>query len=75
MTSSEVMEPLSRALATFFGDHLPVRTGASRHTMLAYRDAWKLLLRFAAARAARSIAALRIADLDVDTVLAFLDSL
>lgn len=43
--------------------------------MQAYRDAWKLLLRFAAARAARSIPALRIADLDVDTVLAFLDSL
>jgi site-specific recombinase XerD len=62
-------------LETYFGDHLPVRTGASRHTVLAYRDAWKLFLRFAATRTTRSIPELRVTDLDVETVLAFLDSL
>jgi site-specific recombinase XerD len=75
MRHGDVMEPFPGALATFFGQHLSVQTGASRHTILAYRDAWKLLLRFAAIRAARSIPEQRIADLDVDTVLAFLDSL
>ena len=75
MRSAESTDPLPGALATFFGEHLPIRTGASRHTILAYRDAWKLLLRFAATRAARSISELRVADLDVEAVLAFLDSL
>lgn len=75
MKPGDDVDPFPGALATFFGEHLSVRIGASRHTILAYRDAWKLLLRFAAIRAARSIPALRIADLDVDTVLAFLDSL
>jgi site-specific recombinase XerD len=74
MTSSESAHDLARALETYFHEHLPVRTGASRHPVLAYRDAWKLFLRFAATRATRSIPELRVTDLDVETVLAFLDS-
>lgn len=66
---------LGGALARFFGEHLPARTGASRHTVLAYRDAWKLFLRFAATHTGCSVPELRLTDLDVDTVLAFLDSL
>jgi site-specific recombinase XerD len=72
MTSAD---DLAHHLAMFFGDHLPNRTGASRHTILAYRDAWKLWLRFAATKVGRSVPDLRVADLDVDTALAFLDSL
>jgi site-specific recombinase XerD len=75
MTVHESAHDLARALATYFREHLPGRTGASRHTVLAYRDAWKLFLRFAATRAQRSIPELRLTDLDVETVLAFLDSL
>jgi integrase/recombinase XerD len=75
MTSVESADDLARSLGTFFSEHLPVRTGASRHTILAYRDAWKLFLRFAATRATRSVPELRLTDLDVETVLAFLDSL
>lgn len=41
MTSAD---DLAHHLATFFSEHLPVRTGVSRHTILAYRDAWKLWL-------------------------------
>jgi integrase/recombinase XerD len=72
MTSAD---DLAHHLALFFGEHLPGRTGASRHTILAYRDAWKLWLRFAAAKVGRSVPDLRVTDLDVDTALAFLDSL
>ena len=72
MTSAD---DLAHHLATFFSEHLPGRTGASRHTILAYRDAWKLWLRFAAMRVGRPVADLRVTDLDVETTLAFLDSL
>jgi integrase/recombinase XerD len=68
-------DDLAHHLATFFSEYLPGRTGASRHTVLAYRDAWKLWLRFAAAKIGRSVVDLRVTDLDVDTALAFLDSL
>ena len=37
---------LGRALQAFFGQHMPLVRGASRHTVLAYRDGFKLLLRF-----------------------------
>jgi integrase/recombinase XerD len=72
MTSAD---DLAHHLATFFSEHLPVRIGASRHTILAYRDAWKLWLRFTAARVGRSVPDLRVTDLDADTALAFLDAL
>jgi site-specific recombinase XerD len=72
MTSAD---DLAHYLATFFSEHLPGRIGASRHTILAYRDAWKLWLRFAAERVGRSVSDLRVTDLDVDTALAFLDAL
>ena len=42
MTVHESAHDLARAVATYFREHLPGRTGASRHTVLAYRDAWKL---------------------------------
>jgi site-specific recombinase XerD len=72
MTSAD---DLAHYLAAFFSEHLPGRIGASRHTILAYRDAWKLWLRFAAERVGRSVSDLRVTDLDVDTALAFLDAL
>lgn len=66
---------LARYLSTFFREYLPSRTGASRHTILSYRDPWKLWLPFAANRVGRAVTDLRVSDLDVDTALAFLDSL
>lgn len=68
-------DDLARCLTGFFGDHLVLQRGASRHTVLGYRDAVKLFLRFAAARARRAVPALTLADLDMEIVLAFLDSL
>lgn len=74
MTITESAHDLARALEIYFGEHLPVRAGVSRHTVLAYRDAWKLFLRYAATRTTRAIPELRVTDLDVEMVLAFLDS-
>ncbi len=66
---------LARCLTGFFGDHLVLQRGASRHTVLGYRDAVKLFLRFAASRAHRAVPDLTWADLDVEVVLAFLEAL
>src|SRR5438477_13185801 len=66
---------LAHSLTTFIRDHMPLRRGASRHTILAYRDALKLFLRFAAARTGRSVPDLRVTDLDGETALGVLDAL
>ena len=66
---------LGRALRGFFGDYLTAVRGNSRHTVLSYRDAFKLLLRFLEQRLGRPAPTLDFPDLTADTVLAFLDHL
>jgi site-specific recombinase XerD len=66
---------LARTLRTFFGDHLPRVRGVSPHTILSYRDAVTLLLRFLAARRGRNVVDLDLADLEPEAILAFLDHL
>jgi integrase/recombinase XerD len=66
---------LGRHLHTFFHDYLTTQRSVSPHTVLAYRDSLKLLLRFAAARIGKGVDALVLEELGVDTVLAFLDHL
>lgn len=66
---------LGRALRSFFADHLPRVRGASSHTILSYRDAMALLLRFLAQRHERPVVQLAFDDLSPDNVLAFLDHL
>lgn len=56
----------------FFQNYLSRDRGLSPHTILAYRDALKLFLLFAATFKRKSISKLVIEDLDVDTVLNFL---
>ena len=68
-------ELLSYGLRTFFVDELRLHENVSPNTVLAYRDAVKLLLRFAAERHAVCVAALTVEHLDVQTVLAFLEHL
>ena len=64
---------LGRALRGFLGDYLPRVRGASRHTVLAYRDAFKLLLRFLEQHLARPAVELDFPDLGPDSLLAFLE--
>lgn len=62
-------------LQTFFAEHLLVHKRASPLTIAGYRDTFRLLLRFMQARTGAAPAALPLAALDADAVLAFLDHL
>lgn len=62
-------------ITAFFVRHLAAEHNASPHTAKAYRDALKLLLRFAAAEGRRPVTALQLADLTPDLILRFLADL
>ena len=64
---------LPRLLQEFFHNWLVHQRGASTHTVHAYRDTWRLFLRFVAKRRKRDVAELAFADLSGAEVLAFLD--
>lgn len=66
---------LARALRGFFAVHLPGVRGLSRHTVLSYRDAIALFLRFLATRGKRAVVKLDLDDFDPESVIAFLDHL
>ena len=59
-------------LHTFFHDWLMDQCNTSRHTVLAYRDAWRLFLRFVAAHVHRPVAHLELTHLTATEALAFL---
>lgn len=67
------LAPLSYWLHAFFHEWLGEQRNCSHHTILSYRDTWRLYLRFVAARRSRSVSALTFADLTADEVLAFLN--
>jgi len=64
--------PFAQLLQTYFHDWLITQRGASRHTILAYRDTWRLFLRFVAARTQQPVARLELSHLTAAEVLAFL---
>ncbi len=65
--------PLTYWLHAFFHEWLAEQRNCSRHTVLSYRDTWRLYLRFVAARRGRSVPALRLSELTAEEVLAFLN--
>lgn len=65
--------PLASLVQRFFTDRLVRQQRASPHTIASYRDAFRLLLRFAQERLATAPSALAIEDLDATFVAAFLD--
>jgi integrase/recombinase XerD len=69
------MSALAPTVQAFFTQRLLRERNASPHTIAAYRDTIRLLLRFAAARCGREPSMLDVADLDANTVAAFLDHL
>jgi site-specific recombinase XerD len=69
------MSALAPTVQAFFTQRLIKERNASPHTIAAYRDTIRLLLRFAATRCGQEPSMLDIADLDADTVAAFLDHL
>jgi integrase/recombinase XerD len=62
-------------LQRFFTERLVAQRGASPHTVAGYRDTFRLLFAFATKRLGRAPSALRVEDLDVRFVEAFLDHL
>lgn len=66
---------LANYLKRFFSHYLPVQKGLASNTILAYRDAIKLLLCFGADMLKKSVDALTIEDVNETLVLTFLDDL
>jgi integrase/recombinase XerD len=62
-------------LQAFFTDRLVKQRRASPHTVTAYRNTFRLLLHFAAARLGRAPSRLELADLDAAFLGEFLDHL
>ena len=69
------MSPLAPVLQGFFTDKLIRQRQASPNTITAYRDTCRLLLAFASGQARKQPCQLDIADLDAETVTAFLQHL
>ncbi|MEQ1736706.1 MAG: tyrosine-type recombinase/integrase [Rhodoglobus sp.] len=70
-----VMTSLAGLLEAFFTDRLQRQRGASPHTIAAYRDTFRLLLRFAQERLGKPPSALVLTEIDAPFVGAFLDNL
>ena len=69
------MSLLAPTLQAFFSDRLMAQHGASSHTIAAYRDTFRLLLRYAAGWKHKQPCQLDIADLDAPLVGAFVNHL
>lgn len=65
----------AKSIRTFFEQHLVSARGLSGHTVLAYRDAWKLFLTFACKHLRKTCTALALEDITADTVRRFLEHL
>src|SRR6516225_6168440 len=69
------MTVLAPALQAFFAERLITQRGSSPETIAAYRDAFRLLLRFAQERTGKQPFELDIEDLDAPLIGAFLKHL
>ena len=71
------MNPTSfpQLLHAFFYDWLVQQRNVSHHTVLSYRDSWRLFLRFVAVQKTKSVAVLGLNDLTAVEVLAFLQDI
>jgi integrase/recombinase XerD len=69
------MTALAPLLQAFFTERLIRQRDASPHTIAAYRDTWRMLLGFTAARAGKPPSQLGLADLDAEAIAEFLDHL
>lgn len=69
------MPSLPKLLHAFFHDWLVEQRNVSNRTVLAYRDAWRALLRFVAKHQQRPVASLRLEHLTAKEILSFLQNL
>jgi integrase/recombinase XerD len=68
-------QTLAIFIKRFFSHYLPVQKGLAVNTIMAYRDAIKLLLCYAADTLKRSVEELCVEEIDESLVLGFLDHL
>jgi len=66
---------LGPLIRRFFEQHLVSERGLSGHTVLSYRDAWKLFLQFVSTQKGKTCTDLTLEDLTADTVRRFLNHL
>lgn len=66
------MSLIAPTLEAFFTDRLITQRNASPRTIAAYRDTWRLLLRFASEQTGKQPARLEFSDLDAPLIGAFL---
>ena len=69
------MTLLAPTLQAFFTTRLIGQVGASPHTIAAYRDTWRLLLRYVVATTGTPAHTIDSAQLDADLIGAFLNHL
>lgn len=69
----QVTSTLPQLLHAFFQDWLVQQRGVSSHTVVSYRDTWRLFLRFVANQRQRAVAKLTIDQITAKEILAFLD--
>jgi integrase/recombinase XerD len=62
-------------LQGFFSEHMLSHKRASAHTVAAYRDTFRLLLKFLSATKGKIPSDVHVIDLDAPVILAFLDHL
>ncbi len=67
--------PFPQSLHAFFHQWLGEQRNVSHHTVMSYRDTWRLFLRFVAAHTGKPVAKLGLIDLTEVEVLAFLQHL
>jgi site-specific recombinase XerD len=67
-----VIPTLPKLMHSYFHEWLAHQRNASHRTVLAYRDAWRLFLRFVSTRQKKKVAALGLENLTAAEVIAFL---
>lgn len=67
--------PFPQLLHNFFHEWLAQQRNVSHHTVVSYRDSWRLFLRFVAAQKSKPVAKLGLSELTEVEVLAFLQHL
>ena len=71
-TNNSLIAPL---IQSFFTQHLQLHKRVSPQTVACYRDTFRLLFQFIKEQTGREPATFRIADLEAEVVLSFLDHL
>ena len=75
MTNPKLAPSFPNLLQRFFVEHLGNQRAVSPCTITAYRDTFRLLLDFAEVRIGKAPTRLKLADLDAQLILSFLDHL